>query len=225
MLAYWKTEAGVVAMRLRCLHDDYDYSSAGIFTVQDKGDILGAVVFATDRGDTHISLDRIKDATIKAKDLRVRLEFEGAVARMQLPLTSSGQIEIKFEIAHAVFDDYPVKMEVGRDDKTARRDVVLYHGPEKDFNFAEMAEAVVIFTLSLSTRPGSTPDNQLSITTDQSIRQTCRIANWSRPGSPDMSLTVPAKPLPTSRQKAAASAKFGSINPWKTTAESRLEMQ
>jgi len=221
LLAYWKTEAGVVAMRLRCLHDGYDYSSASIFTVQDKGDILGAVVFATDRGDTHISLDRIKEATIKAKDLRVRLEFEGAVARMQLPLTSSGRIGINFEIAHAVFDDYPVKMEVGRDDNTARRDVVLYHGPEKDINFAEMAEAVVIFTLSLSTRPGSTPDNQLSVTTDQSTV----VANWSRPGSPTMSLTVPAKPLPTGRQKAAASAKFGSTNPWKTSAESRLEMQ
>lgn len=221
VLAYWKTDEGVVAMRLRCLHDDYDYSSASIFTIQDKGDILGAVVFATDRGDTHISLDRIKDATIKAKDLRVRLEFEGAIARMQLPLTSCGRIGINFEIAHAVFDDYPVKMEIGRDDNTARRDVVLYHGPEKDINFAEMAEAAVIFTLSLSTRPGSTPDNQLSITTDQSKV----IANWSRPGSPTMSLTIPAKPLPTSRQRAAASAKFGSTNPWKTSAESHLEMQ
>jgi hypothetical protein len=28
LLAYWKTKAGVVAMRLRCLHDDYDYSSS-----------------------------------------------------------------------------------------------------------------------------------------------------------------------------------------------------
>ncbi|MHC4096915.1 MAG: hypothetical protein ACYSU3_12780, partial [Planctomycetota bacterium] len=74
LLAYWNTDDGVVAMRLRCLHDNYDYSSASIFTVQDKGDILGAVVFATDRGDTHISLDRIKNATIKATDLRIRLE-------------------------------------------------------------------------------------------------------------------------------------------------------
>lgn len=216
LLAYWKTEAGVVAMRLRCLHDDYDYSSASIFTVQDKGDILGAVVFATDRGDTHISLDRIKDATIKAKDLRVRLEFEGAVTRMQLPLTSSDRIGINFEIAHAVFDDYPVKIEVGRDDKTARRDVVLYHGPEKDINFAEMAEAAVIFTLSVSTGQSSAPNNQLSIINDQSTV----VANWFRPGSPNMSLTVPLKPLPTGKQKAAASAQFGATNPWKTPTKS-----
>jgi hypothetical protein len=55
LLAYWKTDAGVVAMRLRCLHDDYDYSSASIFTVQDKSDILGAVVFATGSYSSGIS--------------------------------------------------------------------------------------------------------------------------------------------------------------------------
>jgi len=84
LLAYWNTEAGVVAMRLRCLHDDYDYSSASIFTVQDKRDVLGAVVFATDRGDTHISLDRIKDAAIAAKDLRIRLQFEGPIDNLTI---------------------------------------------------------------------------------------------------------------------------------------------
>jgi hypothetical protein len=213
LLAYWKTEAGVVAMRLRCLHDDYDYSSASIFTVQDKGDVLGAVVFATDRGDTHISLDRIKNATIKAKDLRVRLEFEGAVQRMRLPLTRSGRMHISFEIAHAVFDDYPVRIEVGRGDNTARRDVVLYHGPEKDINFAEMTDAAVVFTLSVSTRENSTSNNQLSIVNNQSTV----VADWSRPGRPNMSLTIPVKPLPTGRQKAATSAKFGSTDPWKTS--------
>jgi hypothetical protein len=229
LLAYWNTDAGVVAMRLRCLHDDYDYSSASIFTIQDQSDILGAVVFATDRGDTHISLDRIKDATIKAKDLRVRLEFEGAVAQMQwrqpsltgLSLTRSGQMDIDFQIAHAVFGGQPVKIEVGRGDSTAWRDVVLYQGPENDINFAEIAEAAVIFALSVSTRQNSTPDNQLSISKirpslDGVSNQSTVVAQWSRPGRPQMTLTVPAKPLPTGKQKAAASAKFGDANPWKS---------
>ncbi|MFO7538393.1 MAG: hypothetical protein R6X32_10080, partial [Chloroflexota bacterium] len=65
LVAYWRTGEGVAAMRLRCLHDGYDYSSASVFCVQDEGDVLAAVVFATDRGDTHISLDRI-DGTIMA---------------------------------------------------------------------------------------------------------------------------------------------------------------
>jgi hypothetical protein len=212
LLAYWRTDAGVVAMRLRCLHDDYDYSSASIFTIQDEGDILGAVVFATDRGDTHISLDRIKDATIKAKDLRVRLEFEGAIAQMQLPLTRCGQMNIDFQIAHAVFGEEPVKIEVGRGDKTAWRDVVLYQGPEKDLNFAQIAEAAVIFTLSLDSRGLAAPTGDLSV----EKRNDTLVAQWSRPGRPQMSLDVPARPLPTGKQKAAASARFGDANPWKS---------
>jgi len=228
LLAYWRTDAGVVAMRLRCLHDDYDYSSASIFTIQDQGDILGAVVFATDRGDTHISLDRIKDATIKAKDLRVRLEFEGAVTQMQLPLARSGQMNIDLQIAHAVFDNQPVKIEVGRGDNTAWRDVVLYQGLEKDINFAQIAEAAVIFALSITpqhdavilsaAKDPATAKSPTSRFVGLSVKKQNDnlVAHWSRPGRPQMTLTVPAKPLPTGKQKAAASAKFGDADPWKS---------
>ena len=212
LLAYWRADAGIVALRLRCLHNDYDYSSASIFTIQDQGDILGAVVFATDRGDTHISLDRIKDATIKAKDLRVRLEFEGAIAQMQLPLTRCGRMNIDFQIAHAVFGSQPVKMEVGRGDNTAWRDDVLYQGPEKDINYTQIAEAAVIFALSLDVRGSAAPTGDLSVDKENGNL----VAQWSRPGRPQMSLTVPAKPLPSGRQKAAVSAKFGDANPWKS---------
>ena len=76
---------GPAAVRLRCLHDDYDYSSASLFTIQDRTDMLGAVLFATDRGDTHISLDKIANATIPARDLRLRLQFEGAVDDLTHP--------------------------------------------------------------------------------------------------------------------------------------------
>ncbi|HEC03065.1 MAG TPA: hypothetical protein ENI81_05955, partial [Phycisphaerales bacterium] len=142
LLAYWKTDEGTVAMRLRCLHDDYDYSSASIFTVQDEGDILGAVVFATDRGDTHISLDRIKNATIKAKDLRLRLEFEGATKNLNLPATAklntpikitSAPVEINYQIPHATFADHPVSVQT----TPTAIDLILYNGPEKKINFAE----------------------------------------------------------------------------------------
>jgi hypothetical protein len=114
--------------------------------------------------------------------------------------------------------------EVGRDDNTAWRDVVLYQGPEKDINFAELSEAAVIFALSVSTRQDSAPNNQLSIVNNQSplgdtLRRTV-VANWSRPGKSQMSLTVPIKPLPSAQQRSAASARLGSTNPWKTSAPS-----
>ena len=220
LLAYWKTDAGVVAMRLRCLHDDYDYSSASIFTVQDKSDVLGAVVFATDRGDTHISLDRIKNATIKAKDLRLRLQFEGPVENLKLPeyvrlnqpaQITSGPIAVNFQIAHAVFGDFPVSTETTRNDKTIGIDIILYCGPEKEINFAQIPEAAIIFALSIN------PKHKDIILSEAKDLDTSLItAKWSRPGRSHMSLAVPAKPLKSSPQKTSASATFGKSNPWKS---------
>jgi len=230
LLAYWNTDTGPVAMRLRCLHDDYDYSSASIFTVQDKSDILGAVVFATDRGDTHISLDRLKNATIKAKDLRIRLQFEGAIDHLKLPIPakpvlskvegagtheplhfSSGLVSCDFQIPHAVLGDYPIKTELGRDGNSAWLDIVLYHGAQKDINFAEISDAAVIFALSIATQQKA----QTS-----SIEYPVNTKHWA-PGRinatwHNMSLTIPTNPMKTSAQRATASAKKNGQNLWKT---------
>ena len=231
LLAYWKTDDGVVAMRMRCLHDDYDYSSASIFTIQDKGDILGAVVFATDRGDTHISLDRIKNATISAKDLRLRLEFEGATESLNLPPAvqlndpikiSSTPVEINFQIPHAVFSDHPIKIE----STPTAIDVVLYNGPEKKINFAKINQAAIIFALQVSTDPAPVgnriviPAKPVPSTAEGAgtiINSKSKItADFHRPAKPTMSLTISAKPLPTTDQRKASSARLGPENPWKT---------
>jgi len=237
LLAYWNTDAGPVAMRLRCLHDDYDYSSASIFTVQDKSDILGAVVFATDRGDTHISLDRLKNATIKAKDLRIRLQFEGpalseqklalsvaewvegALANLKLPSKtalnrslhfSSGPVTCDFQIPHAVFGGYPVKTETGRDGSTAWLDVVLYNGAQKDINFAEISDAAVIFALSLNAQGEAPAFTNLSSRNINHRAPGRTTATWQ-----NMSLTIPTKPMKTSEQRAAALAERKGQNLWK----------
>ena len=232
LLAYWNTDDGVVTMRLRCLHDGYDYASASIFAVQDKGDILSAVVFATDRGDTHISLDRIKDATIKAKDVRLRLQFEGAVSHLEVPskvqlgrpfCISSGPISCGLQVAHAVFGDHPIKLETGSGDDAVWVDLVLYHGPEKEIRFAQLKQAAIIFALSLSPPNGlgaSERRNELfyrnyfHFTVVQDSRDVL-IASWHRTARRDMSVSVPIRPSGTSRQRNLASAERAGMNPWK----------
>jgi len=218
LLAYWKTDHGVAAMRLRCLHDDYDYSSATIFTVQDKGNLLGAVVFATDRGDTHISLDRLKNATITAKDLRLRLQLEGAIDNtifaahspdtFDRPFTiKSAPINIEFNILHAVFDDYPITNQLSRDAKTANIDIILHATQQKQINFENIDQAAIIFTLSLNSQSKSvTPNNQSSIINNQSEAT----ASWR-----NLSLTVPTKPMKTKDQRKTASATLNNKNAWK----------
>lgn len=262
LLAYWNTDArgrghklapaeagGVAACRLRCLHDDYDYASASIFTVQDEGDILGAVVFATDRGDTHISLDRLKNATIKAKDLRIRLQFEGAASDINLPpkvelgqpiQISSGRMNCGFHVTHAVFGDNPIKLETGRAGNTAWIDVILYDGPEKKINFAEIKQAVMIFALTLTPPEAIVPNVTLSdgkklanvprsepraelvyrnyfLFTVIQDSQGMLITSWHRTARSDMSVSVPLRPSATSAQRNAASAEFAGKNPWQSS--------
>lgn len=233
LLGYWTGSGGPAALRLRCLHDDYDYASASLFTVQDRTDVLGAVLFATDRGDTHISLDKIQNATITAKDLRLRLQFEGSVSDLTIParahldepiVFASGPIEGAWCIHQAQFAGLHPTIETGRRQNEAWIDLVLYHGPARQFDFNHIAEAAIVFSLSLASSTGTparpVSSAYMSIATEmttagiESPRQ-----SWflRRSNHESLSLTIPTKPLPTKAQKAAAAAKFGVINPWKPT--------
>jgi len=233
VVGYWRTPGGPAAVRLRLLHDDYDYASASIFTVQEQADILGAVLFATDRGDTHISLDKIANATIRARDLRLRLDFEGAVGGLALtgelelgePIRfTSGLVEGTFCIPAAEFAGLPVRFETRRESGATWIDLVLYHGPERPFDFTRIAEAAIVFTLSMAPK-GTAPENaglsvygsiasELTVAGIDSPRRT-----WSfqRSNNPTLALTIPTKPLPTREQKTACSAKSAEQNPWKSS--------
>jgi hypothetical protein len=233
LVAYWNAPGGAVAMRVRCLHDDYDYSSASIFTVQDESDALSAVVFATDRGDTHISLDRIRNGTIRARDLRVRLQFEGAVGDLVLPRAvameepvqfTSGQVAGTFCVHQALFDGRSVTVKTGRDAETAWIDVVLYQGPSVPFDFEEIREAAVVFTLSLVTPAILLPSGRPSVAmgigysdpTTTARTTTRQRWTWQRTNDTTLSLAIPITPLPSKAQIKVTSAKIGPANPWKT---------
>ncbi len=231
LVGYWQTSVGPAAVRIRCLHDGYDYASATLLTVQDKGDVLGAVLFATDRGDTHISLDKIAGATIQARDLRVRLQFEGAVGGLTLPdraelnepiRFASGPIEGVFGLHSAEFAEQSPHIEIGRDAEGEWIDLVLYHGSGRPFDFSRIEEAAVVFTLSLATKGMTSLDIDPSV--HSSIESEMTIAGilsprqkWirQRRNAETLSLTIPTRPLTTKEQIAASAGRVGEANPWK----------
>ncbi len=69
-------------IRLRILHDFYDFSSGAVNTVQIKGAAVTVVNFHTDHGDTHVDLDPIKDGIIVARDIRLRFQIEADCREM-----------------------------------------------------------------------------------------------------------------------------------------------
>lgn len=159
LIGYYGTRDNPGYFQLRCLHDGYDYSSGLFHSVQMKNYICGIVNFATDYGDTHISLDLVKDATIKASDFRLRLEFGGNIDVITMPsspsledilIISLDKIYIALKIPVSVFGDYPVRLEQGGDGKNKWLDVVFYSGDVKSISFRELERAFTVITLYIS---------------------------------------------------------------------------
>ena len=225
MVAYWNTPDGPAALRVRALHDGYDYTAASLYTVQDQGDLLGAVVFVTERGYTHIALDRIA-GSITASDLRLRLELEGAVDGIALPdpgaLVASvvldlGPVTARLAAPLARFDGRDLTVETWTEDQSRGIDLILYSGPETVLDFSAMDEAAVAFALALAPDDAISagdPFDGLAVQTDGGQVS----ITWTRPGQADMALSAPMAPMAHHDQIRAVRAGLGERNPWKEAA-------
>ncbi|MBN2326199.1 MAG: hypothetical protein JXR73_03525 [Candidatus Omnitrophica bacterium] len=157
-VAYWGGPEKTAYLQMRFLHDGYDYCSALPFTVQEQGCAMTAVVFATDYGDTHPSLDRVKNASIRARDFRLRFEFGGYVDEfMFVPVNGpEGMLflkdrEIQLQIRPLIdpFGDSRFQWEIGGDDSKQWIDAVAYSGDEKEMNFSQLEKAFLAFAFQI----------------------------------------------------------------------------
>jgi hypothetical protein len=167
LVAYWGDRKSPSYLHLRFLHDGYDFSTAQFFSAQHQGQALAGVVLATDGGDTHVSLDRIKGGRFKARDLRLRFELGGRAATLpiQRPRFLNEPVELTFPgvtlqlaIPYAQFDNQTLHWESGRADGKAYYDVVCYHGPEQTFDLASMQQAALAVAISMGdqlSKPGA----------------------------------------------------------------------
>ena len=174
---------------LRFLKNGYDFSSAILTAKQREGLALGTVTFITNGGDTHISLDKVKNATIKAKDLRLRLELGGPAAKASTLAQATGQtvsltlptVKVHFSLVAATFGDIEGKLVIGGNDTLKWVDIVLYEGDEREFNLAALDQALLAFVLSVGTQISFHGQGDGSSYTLS---------------SQELSLTVPTKPVP-----------------------------
>jgi hypothetical protein len=78
VLAYWKTPADpAVSLRVRLLHDGYDFASGMIRTHQQDNRVLMAWNLLNNRGDTHIGLDKRDKPIYTFQSLALQWEFVG----------------------------------------------------------------------------------------------------------------------------------------------------
>lgn len=159
-LAYWGDAAGPAYLQLRFLHDEYDYTSALTASCQfDGAKALSVIQFATDYGDTHPSLNKVKNATIEAADFRLRFELGGSIERLavQPPAGSSRPFVvtdrgIRLEILPVAFQfgDDPIVWKSGGDDDKQWIDAIVWQGERKAIRFDRLERAFLAFAFRLT---------------------------------------------------------------------------
>jgi len=193
IVAYWGVPQNPAYLQVRFLRDMYDFSDAQLFTAQRRGDLLAAVNFGTDGGNTHLHLDRIKNGRFRAKDLRLRFEFGGSAAARKPPLPSAsggapavlrfGDLSVALAVPVCLFDGRVPEWASGREKDKAWLDLVLYSGEESEFDLNRLSSAAIGFALRMAAAETVPPqvtytlaDGRLSLAWD-----TLRVAIPVRP--------------------------------------------
>lgn len=157
VLGYFGTVERPVSLTARSQHDFWDYCASYMSTVQDKGRVLSTVTFTSDGCDTHCGLDRIKDKTIRARDMRVRYVFEGAVDSLDVKQDGStfvithkeSGVKVRIVYSFAKFGEYDVRYETVRMGNTVSVDAILYSGDEIDIKLDEIYKAGVVSSVEI----------------------------------------------------------------------------
>jgi len=195
-LVYWGQQGNVKFLRVKLLHDDEDFGIGNIFTVQNENESLTAMNFATNGGDYHISIDRLKDAKFVAKDVRLRFEMASAETEKKISINKNGfslkdeDFELDINMLKSVFGKQKIEVKKGGKDDFAWVDYIIYKGEEKEFDLTKIDEAcfawqTIIFPDNNSKAELMETDNQIEIKSDK------------------MSLSIPVKPaLENELQKA-----------------------
>ncbi len=132
MVAYWGSAKAPSYCAVRVLHDGFDYCAATLHATQDKGRMQGVITFETEGGDTHPSLDRIKDGKIQAEDLRILFEYYNSEPK-------------HLTVTEAVFDGKPVAPTVTEEGVA----YILYHGERTTVDFKALGESRLAFAFDM----------------------------------------------------------------------------
>lgn len=174
LLAYWGGSARPPHfMQMRVIKNDYDFSSATFYSVQDAGAVLGTVGFRNDGGDKHPVIEKIRNGAFPMQQMYVEFDFgnwqdrwkllvdgkEVLALSMNLPLQSRFSIDAEYcriglQFRSAVFaidskdwNPYISTLSWKRDAGRATLRLTLYHrDAEALLRWSEVKDAGCAFT-------------------------------------------------------------------------------
>lgn len=145
LLAYWRGGH----LQARVTKDDYDFASALLYTVQQKGKVLGMVNFRTPGGDKHPSLDPIKEGQFACRRLRLRFDITGEATARQKGGTAeiaAGPVNIRITARAARFAGRPARFSIARESGVLVVSLDWLEAPAT-VRWRDVPEAFAAFTL------------------------------------------------------------------------------
>jgi hypothetical protein len=144
ILAYWKTDQDpAVSLRVRLMHDGYDFASGMIRTHQSDHRVLCALSLLNDRGDTHIGLDRTDKPIFTFSELAAQWELVGLGVRIEAIdehrfELSAGDYRGILHTGFASFMGNQVTWEIGQMQRGAILKATCYQGEPQQLDLREI---------------------------------------------------------------------------------------
>lgn len=155
-IAYFGTAQSPYCLRIRCLLNNHDFSSATLHSVQHKGNLLGHITFSTNRGNVHMVVDSAQ--SFKMTDLRIRFQILGDTSMLECFNKHNSlsvlykTLSISYALDYVSFNNNKISYQLTSASDALYFDAVLYSGEETDLNISQIEEAITSFSLSLSTQ-------------------------------------------------------------------------
>ncbi|MBA3974641.1 MAG: hypothetical protein C0504_10545 [Candidatus Solibacter sp.] len=200
-------------LTVRVIKDGYDFSSALLFSVQERGYLAGVVNFQDPGGDRHISLDMVKNGEFECGRLFLEFDFESLPDGFTFE-EEDGAIRLVSTIIQAQltlrggrFGRYKpsAKVTAGKQSLVVTVDLVPPEGPKRVV-WKNTAEAWAAFTVALG-GPGEGGFGESAKRTRFQMRTaTGRVhLEWRTPAGA-MSLSAATRPAAAAAQVAAYAA-------------------
>jgi hypothetical protein len=163
LLAFWGEPARPARfVQMRFVKDDYDFTSALFYAVQEKNYVLGLMNFRTPGGDKHPGLDPVPESGFPASRMRLSLDIAGIEASAEVLADDArvavnlGGAKLWFGCRKAVFGDAKPRLTAAREDGNLVISVdLLPGGAQSLIRWSQVPAAYVIFTLAMEGRSGT----------------------------------------------------------------------
>lgn len=155
VLAYWKSPADpAVSLRVRLLHDDYDFASGMIRTSQQENRLLCAWNLLTNRGDTHCGLDKPEKPVFTFNSLKIQWELVGqnvsidAIDENRFEMIA-GDYRAVIHVGKCVFNGKPVTWECGKMEHGVTLVATCYQGEPVKLDMREVGDLQLACAMEL----------------------------------------------------------------------------